>query len=369
MHHGSTSTFTSPTLFSTIRLLASRRHRRGQHASRSPFTAGTALTGCGLALAVTAGALTVGATAGASATDAPATASASVSVTPAPASTPLATVAPVVKPAVVNGGEPVIDELPVVTSGPVTGGTTITLSGENLTDVSTVTVGGQAAPVLKATDTTVTIAAPAAAGYTAQTVPIAVLDAAGSAVPVDLTPATTLADLGVKGAKAAAPALSFSYTPDEHITAQTDYLLTYWSSYNSQYFMSIDGADCANFASQALIARGWTMDADWWYSNGQTSPSWISSTALYNYLGAHPERATYLGGDRTNVKVGDIAQFDWDDSGDLDHTTTVTRVDHTADGVKIYVAGHTKDSDFWDVDQALATGGGTVQFWGIKNQA
>ncbi|MET1017270.1 MAG: amidase domain-containing protein [Leifsonia flava] len=365
MLHRSTSSSTPPTLFSTLRLVVSRRHRRGQHASHSPFTTGTALVGCGLALSITAGALTIGATAGASATDSPAQAAASAGS--ATGTKHGATITPVKTPTPVDDDKPVIEALPVVTSGPVTGGTTVTLSGANLTDVATVTIGGQAAPVLSATDETVTVAAPAAPRYSEGTVPITVLDTTGTAVPLDVTPATTLADLKVKGA--AAPALTFSYTPDEHITAQTNYVLTYWSSYNWQNYMSIDGADCANFASQGLIARGWTMDADWWYAaDGQTSSSWISSTALYGYLGAHPERATYLGGDRTNVKVGDIAQFDWDDSGDLDHTTTVTRVDHTADGVKVYVAGHTKDSDYWDVDEALATGGGTVQFWGIKNQ-
>ncbi|KQO96647.1 amidase domain-containing protein [Leifsonia sp. Leaf264] len=361
MHHGSTRTFTSPTLISTVRLLASRKHRRGLHASHSPFTAGTALVSCGLALTVTAGALTVGATAGASATDAPA------SVSAAPAPVHKATVKPITTPSTTaDASRPVIDALPVVTSGPVTGGTTITLSGENLADVTTVTVGGQPAAVLSATDAAVTVAAPAAAAYSEGTVPIDVLDDAGDAVPVDLTPATTLADLGVKGA--ATPELTFSYTPDEHITAQTDYMLAYWSSYNPVY-AAISGADCANFASQGLIARGWTMDSEWWYSNGQSSPAWISSTAFSDYLLAHPERATYLGNDRSNVKVGDIVQFDWDSSGDLDHTTTVTRVDHTADGVKIYVAGHTKDSDYWDIDDAIATGGGNLQFWSIKNQA
>ena len=353
MHHGSTRTSTSPTLLSTLGLIVSRRHRRGLHASQSPFTAGTALVSCGLALSVTAGALTIGATTGASATDAPAEATASVSQ--ATGAKRGATITPLKTPAV-DDAKPVIDALPVVTSGPVTGGTTITLSGENLTDVASVTVGGQPAPVLAATAQTVTIAAPPAAQYSVGTVSIDVLDAAGAAVPVDLTPATTLADLGVKGSPA--PALTFSYTPDEHITAQTDYMLAYWSSYNPAY-AAISDADCANFTSQGLIARGWTMDSEWWYSNGQSSPSWISSTAFSDYLLAHPERATYLGSDRSTVKVGDIVQFDWDASGDLDHTTTVTRVDHTADGVKVYVAGHTKDSDYWDVDDAIATGGGT----------
>ena len=62
---------------------------------------------------------------------------------------------------------------------------------------------------------------------------------------------------------------------------------------------------------------------------------------------AHPERATPLSdAQRDQVKVGDIAQFDWDNSGDRDHTAIVTRVDKTASGMQIYYAGHTNDTDF-----------------------
>lgn len=358
MHHGSTRSTSSLTFPSIIALALTRRHRRGAHAKTSPFTAGTALVACGLALAVTAGALTVGSTTGGSAVAAAgstATAAPAATITPAPTLTPAPSTAPV------------IEALPAVTSGPITGGTTITLAGANLASVASATVGGQPATVVSATPDAVTIAAPPAAGFAEGTVTIDVFDAAGASVPVDLTPATTLADLGVKGGEPV-PALTFSYGPDALITAQTDYALRYWSDYNPD-FLAISGNDCVNFTSQGLLARGWTMDADWWYDAGATSSSWISSTAFAGYLAAHPERATFLGTDRSSVKVGDVVQFDWDDSGDQDHTTTVTRVDRTDAGVKVYVAGHTKDSDYWDVDQALATGGGTATFWGIKTLA
>ncbi|RZU66783.1 IPT/TIG domain-containing protein [Microterricola gilva] len=193
-----------------------------------------------------------------------------------------------------------------------------------------------------------------------------------------LTPAAAAAAEAAKAAAAAdaaasasasqaAPAmLSFEYLPDPRVTAQTDYLLQHWADYNPAY-MAIYGNDCANFTSQGLIARGWQMDAEWGYSEaGGGSAAWVSSTAFRDYMAAHPERGVAIGDDqRASLKVGDIAQFDWDNSGDRDHTATITRIDKTESGVKVYVAGHSKDSDYWDVDVAIA-GGGSVSYWGLS---
>jgi hypothetical protein len=97
------------------------------------------------------------------------------------------------------------------------------------------------------------------------------------------------------------------------------------------------------------------------------SPSWASSTALRDYLSTRTDRATPLDdSQRDFVKIGDIAQFDWDSSGDRDHTAIVTRVEHTNSGTKVWVGGHTKDADYWDVDTALATGGGSVTYFSIR---
>ena len=52
------------------------------------------------------------------------------------------------------------------------------------------------------------------------------------------------------------------------IDAQLAYVLTYWSSYNSAEYPVIGGFDCANFASQSLIARGWAMDGGWYFDRG-----------------------------------------------------------------------------------------------------
>ena len=111
------------------------------------------------------------------------------------------------------------------------------------------------------------------------------------------------------------------------------------------------------------------MDGGWYLdrATGAMSPTWASSTALRDYLLTRTDRAAYLDdGQRSLVKVGDIAQFDWDGSGDRDHTAVVTRVEHTDDGTKVWVGGHTKDADYWDVDTALATGGGSVSYFSIR---
>ena len=169
------------------------------------------------------------------------------------------------------------------------------------------------------------------------------------------------------GAATPAPAaLTFSYVPDPAITAQIDYALAHWNNYNSAVYGAIAGNDCVNFTSQSLLARGWTMDAEWSFSAGQYSAAWASSTAFAAYLSAHPERATALSDDqRDQVKVGDVVQFDWDDSGDRDHTGIVTRVERTATGVEIYYAGHTANTDYRSVDASLAAGGGSVSYWSI----
>ena len=142
----------------------------------------------------------------------------------------------------------------------------------------------------------------------------------------------------------------------------------HWDSYNSAVYGSIGGNDCVNFTSQSLIARGWTMDADWSYHSGGSgySAAWSSSTAFAAYLSAHPERATPLTDRQSDrVKVGDIVQFDWDRSGDKDHTGIVTRVVKDASGTHVYYAGHTEDSLDKSVEQSLANTGGTVSYWSV----
>ncbi|PPL18933.1 amidase domain-containing protein [Microterricola pindariensis] len=329
---------------------------------------------------------------------------------------PANTVTPIQEPVKV----PVALATPAVASGPVTGGTVVTVAGEELNQVSAVQVGGVPAVVVEATPTALSYQVPVAAELATGTVSVELFDGAGAAVPTadpvaleaeaaaqaaekdaakkaaaaqaadPTVPVAAPAAFGrpaaeygsaelrslvlkpgvvlpaLPAAAAAAPALlSFEYLPDPRVTAQTDYVLQYWANYNPAY-IAINGNDCVNFTSQGLLARGWEMDGEWNYGAAGGSATWVSSTAFHNYMAAHPERGIALGDDqRASVKVGDIAQFDWDNSGDRDHTSTVTRVDKTADGVTIYVAGHSKDSDYWNVDQAIA-GGGSVSYWSLS---
>ena len=269
-----------------------------------------------------------------------------------------------------------------VTSAPFTGGTQVTVTGEELDQVASVTVGDAPAPIVAADESKVTFAVPAVA-HTAQgtSAEARFADAAGQPVDTEM-PAPVVAEgtsvvQPLEGELTGTPeadvpmtprTLSLTFTSDPGIDAQIAYVMTYWSNYNSGAYPVIKGFDCANFASQSLIARGWTMDAAWGAdrATGAMSPSWASSTALRDYLTSRPDDATPLDdSQRDLVKVGDIAQFDWNSSGDRDHTAVVTRVEHTDAGTKVWVGGHTKDVDYWDVDTALATGGGSVSYFSI----
>jgi hypothetical protein len=157
------------------------------------------------------------------------------------------------------------------------------------------------------------------------------------------------------------------------VAAQIAYVEANWESTSNEEFGFLAASDCVNFASQSLLERGWQTDDEWWYAEGGDpyahASAWISSTAFRDYLAAHPERATALSDDqRDQVKVGDIVQFDWDRSGDRDHTGIVTAVSTNPDGsTSIAYAGHTDPTWDYDVDQAITVKhpGGAVYYWSI----
>ncbi|RZU66781.1 putative amidase-like protein [Microterricola gilva] len=170
---------------------------------------------------------------------------------------------------------------------------------------------------------------------------------------------------------AAAGQSSVQQSDDPAVQAQLDYVLAYWSDYNLDDYGMLDGNDCVNFTSQSLLERGWQMDEDWWTEGTGTdfdySSPWVSSTAFRDYLD-ESGRATALSDEqRDQVKLGDVVQFDWDNSGDRDHTGVVTRIDTAGDDVTIYFAGHTDDSDYRSVDDAITVDhpGGTAYYWSI----
>ena len=359
-----------------------RQHRRARQKRHlvivAALTAGTTVVAIVAGLVVDGGALKAEAGHVAAAPTA--------SATPTPAAT-------ILMPAVTTPAVPIIRSTVLAAdgtpAGPVTGGTVVTVSGTDLGGVTSASFGDKPAQLVSVTADTVTLQTPATTdlGAVAVTVftgagePVQVAGgtsapgddaAAGSAATVALTQAVEstagqgLAAVAPAAAEPAPPALTFTYVPDPRITAQIDYVLAHWQNYNTAAYGSIAGNDCVNFTSQSLIARGWTMDAEWSFGTGQYSAAWASSTAFAAYLAAHPERATPLTNEqRAEVTVGDIVQFDWDDSGDKDHTGIVTRVEHTAAGVEVYYAGHTNNTDYRSVDESLALAGGSVSFWSV----
>lgn len=350
-------------------------HARNRRAAAGMFRRSVAL-GCATAiLGVSAfGAVAASATAGSSVASSAAPAESSTS--------PADTISPSVEAPVTDDVEPAVTGELSVASAPFTGGTQVTVTGKELDEVAAVTVGDAPATIVAADEHQVTFAVPAVADTALGTAAeVRFADATGEAVDVEQPASPALAGtlllhpLEQEFTVAAEPpvpatprTLTLTYTSDPAIDAQVNYVLTYWSSYNSAQYPVLTGYDCANFASQSLIARGWAMDAGWYLGGpGGMSPSWASSTALRDYLNTRTDRATPLDdSQRALVKVGDIAQFDWDGSGDRDHTAVVTRVERTAAGTKVWVGGHTKDADFWDVDTALATGGGSVSYFSLR---
>jgi hypothetical protein len=144
---------------------------------------------------------------------------------------------------------------------------------------------------------------------------------------------------------------NYEGTPVER---QMAFVADYWNTSGPSSFTYLLDTDCANFVSQSLLVRGWEMD-DLWYNRGEwdMSSAWISSTAMREYLLSRDsvQELPDTQENRAEVEVGDIAQFDWDNSGDRDHTAVVSKVVTGDDGrIDIYVAEHTDPFLYRDVD-------------------
>lgn len=129
-----------------------------------------------------------------------------------------------------------------------------------------------------------------------------------------------------------------------------DYNSAEWGDYNDY------GGDCTNFASQGLIARGWHTDGTW-SSRGAmwtASKPWIATAAMAAYFDALG--LTYsTEDDLDRVRVGDVAVFNWGETGaSLDHTMTVSRVEYVPGGApKIFFIGHNPDLEYRELTAAL----------------
>jgi hypothetical protein len=236
-------------------------------------------------------------------------------------------------------------------------------------------VGGALALLVGVVGVSVVSAGVASADRTAETTAEAADSTARPTPTADpgAVPAATEAADAAAEASAGSSAASTGEQLSPAVAAQIAYVEANWQSTSNEVFGFLPKSDCVSFASQSLLERGWQTDDEWWHaSSGDPyahSKAWISSTAFRDYLAAHPERATALTDDqRDQVKVGDIVQFDWDQSGDRDHTGIVTAVTTNADGsTSIAYAGHTDPTWDYDVDQAITVKhpGGVAYYWSI----
>ncbi|MFD1721290.1 amidase domain-containing protein [Amnibacterium endophyticum] len=232
-------------------------------------------------------------------------------------------------------------------SGSVRGGDRIVLHGTDLGAARTARIGGVEVPLVRQGAASVVATSPAAVDFRSGEVEVALLDADRHEV------AST----------------TWTYRAVDGVDRQLEYVLTYWKDYNPAY-QRLGDTDCVDFTSQSLLERGWEQQGTWTHAEQVVSsgPAWISSTAFRDFMTLHPELGTALTDDqRDRVKLGDVVQFDWDGSGDRDHTGVVTRITTEGGRTRIGYAGHTKDSDYRDVDESITIDhpGGTAFYWSL----
>jgi hypothetical protein len=155
------------------------------------------------------------------------------------------------------------------------------------------------------------------------------------------------------------PLRKYTGTPTEK---EIDYVDANWYTLGAEGYTYLPDEDCANFVSQALKARGWATTAAW----HPGSVDWISSTHLRAWVLAH-HSATELKGiaSFSQVKVGDIAQFDWKNTGIRNHTAIVTKVAQLSDGSwQVWVGEHTDPYEYRNVRTVVTKThpGATVYF-------
>jgi len=146
-------------------------------------------------------------------------------------------------------------------------------------------------------------------------------------------------------------------TADPGINAQMAYAAEHWQTRVNPNYMYIASNDCANFASQTLVARGMPETSQWNEVNLVPTHAFVSATALKTYLLTQPGVRELTDGQRDQVKLGDLVLFDWNRSGDTDHVGVVDFIQKQADGtIRIYFAQHTLHRQFRSVDWAMQVG-------------
>lgn len=116
-------------------------------------------------------------------------------------------------------------------------------------------------------------------------------------------------------------------------TAIARYAYKYAINHNSSY-KYINGADCTNFASQAVYAGGVPSSSYW----SSYSSAWVNVPQFYNYMSNNG----YLsGGNSTDdTSTGDVVQWKHSWKADYSHSTIVTGYDDT---FGIMLSAHSND--------------------------
>jgi hypothetical protein len=153
------------------------------------------------------------------------------------------------------------------------------------------------------------------------------------------------------------------------VIKQISYAQEHYKSPNKEAFGDLGGTDCVNFVSQTLLSRGWKLNPDWTYKP-EFSRAWISSTGFREYLLTKPELATELTWEeRDMVQVGDVVQFDWDNSGDRDHTAIISGIEIINGKRELLHTSHSPGAFDWSITELIAEQDERtrVYFWKLAN--
>lgn len=141
---------------------------------------------------------------------------------------------------------------------------------------------------------------------------------------------------------------------DAGVNAQLEYAAAHWQTKQNIKYMYIESNDCANFASQTLVARGLEENSKWGQVDKVPTHSFVSATALKKYLLKLPGFRSLTDGQRDEVKLGDLVIFDWNRSGDSDHVGVIDYIDKQPDGtVRLFFAQHSISRQYGSVDWAI----------------
>ena len=239
-----------------------------------------------------------------------------------------------------------------VTTGSLTGGESVTITGSSLSDITKVTFDGRAATELTArTNSTVTVTVPHA---------------------IDYTPGPVEVDVYASGGVNRVGTLVYTYEIRTAVDRQMNYAFSHWKEYNlAQYGDFNDrGGDCMNFVSQTLVARGWTMNEGWYNTAGTDWASpFIYVPDFDTWLVAHPEfGAVRLGlEDLDQVKIGDIVLMDWERNGFFNHAQIVSGVEVIDGQTRVLMIGHNLDSMYRDLVPTLReqSPAGVAYIWSL----